>query len=80
MKFGEFVNKNVTPAYKNKAEVEMTEEFKNVIKSVENSTSSNSKFIFVTGSAGTGKSTLIKKIISIPNKRVIVTAPTGIAS
>lgn len=80
MKFGEFVNKNVTPAYKKKAEVEMTEEFKKVIQSVENSTPSNSKFIFVTGSAGTGKSTLIKKIISIPNKRVIVTAPTGIAS
>ena len=44
----------ITPAHKNKAEVELTEEFKNVIKSVENSTSSNSKFIFVTGSAGTG--------------------------
>ena len=80
MKFGEFVNKNVTPAYKKKAKVEMTEEFKNVIQSVENSTSVNPKFIFVTGSAGTGKSTLIKKIISIPKKRVIVTAPTGIAS
>ena len=31
MKFGEFVNKNVTPGYKKKSEVEMTEEFKNII-------------------------------------------------
>ncbi len=36
--------------------------------------------IFLTGKAGTGKTTLLKKIISQTHKKTLVTAPTGIAA
>jgi GTPase SAR1 family protein len=38
------------------------------------------KNIFLTGKAGTGKTTLLKKIIETTYKRTIVAAPTGIAA
>ena len=36
--------------------------------------------VFLTGKAGTGKTTLLKKIISTTHKNVVVVAPTGIAA
>ncbi|MFZ1703080.1 MAG: tRNA (adenosine(37)-N6)-threonylcarbamoyltransferase complex ATPase subunit type 1 TsaE, partial [Saprospiraceae bacterium] len=36
--------------------------------------------IFVTGKAGTGKTTLLKKIIETTHKNAAVVAPTGIAA
>ncbi len=36
--------------------------------------------VFLTGKAGTGKTTLLKKIIETTHKNAIVTAPTGIAA
>jgi len=36
--------------------------------------------VFLTGKAGTGKTTLLKKIIKTTLKKTAVTAPTGIAA
>ena len=36
--------------------------------------------IFLTGKAGTGKTTLLKEIIRTTHKNVVVVAPTGIAA
>lgn len=57
----------------------------NLIKSTpaeiaENFIRYTSKNIFLTGKAGTGKTTLLKKIISSTYKKTIVAAPTGIAA
>ncbi|HRP39064.1 MAG TPA: helix-turn-helix domain-containing protein [Chitinophagales bacterium] len=57
----------------------------NLIKSspaeiAENFIRYTSKNIFLTGKAGTGKTTLLKKIISSTYKKTIVAAPTGIAA
>lgn len=39
-----------------------------------------SQSFFLTGKAGTGKTTLLKKIISTSNKNTVVVAPTGVAA
>lgn len=36
--------------------------------------------VFLTGKAGTGKTTLLKKIISSTYKNAVIVAPTGIAA
>ncbi|MGB1315014.1 MAG: AAA family ATPase, partial [Chitinophagales bacterium] len=36
--------------------------------------------IFLTGKAGTGKTTFLRKIKAESNKRMIVVAPTGVAA
>ena len=38
------------------------------------------KSVFLTGKAGTGKTTLLKEIIATSHKNTIVVAPTGIAA
>jgi len=38
------------------------------------------KNVFLTGKAGTGKTTLLKKILSTTHKNTVVVAPTGIAA
>ena len=38
------------------------------------------KSIFLTGKAGTGKTTLLKEILKVTHKNTIVVAPTGIAA
>lgn len=40
----------------------------------------STKNVFLTGKAGTGKTTLLKKIIATTHKKTLVTAPTGIAA
>lgn len=56
--------------------IELNNEFRKALKLLEN-TSSN---IFVTGKAGTGKSTLLEYFRSITMKRIAVLAPTGVAA
>ena len=38
------------------------------------------KSVFLTGKAGTGKTTFLKKVVEESKKRVVVVAPTGIAA
>jgi ATP-dependent DNA helicase PIF1 len=54
----------------------ITEEFKNIADTVEN-TSDN---IYVTGKAGTGKSTLLRYITERTKKKHVILAPTGVAA
>ncbi|RYF21999.1 MAG: hypothetical protein EOO42_09580 [Flavobacteriales bacterium] len=38
------------------------------------------KHIFLTGKAGTGKTTFLKNVISLTHKKAVIVAPTGIAA
>lgn len=55
---------------------EITDEFKEILN-ILNNTSDN---IFITGKAGTGKSTLLKYFIKNIKKNKVILAPTGIAA
>jgi len=54
----------------------LTKEFRSVLSLFENS---NNNF-FLTGNAGTGKTTLLKQFRQQTNKKVVLLAPTGIAA
>lgn len=54
----------------------MTQEFKNILEKLEK-TSTNA---FITGRAGTGKSTLLKFFRTSTDKNIAVLAPTGVAA
>lgn len=56
--------------------IEINAEFKNALETLENT----SKHIFVTGKAGTGKSTLLKHFCRNTSKKIAVLAPTGVAA
>ena len=56
--------------------IEITEEFNQALNLLEN-TSSN---LFITGKAGTGKSTLLEFFRNNTSKNVVVLAPTGVAA
>ncbi|MGJ8455189.1 AAA family ATPase [Pseudothermotoga sp. U03pept] len=56
--------------------IELNEEFLNALKLMEDS----NKNIFITGRAGTGKSTLLKYFREKTKKRIVVLAPTGVAA
>ena len=56
--------------------IDITKEFQEIINSVNNTTES----IFITGKAGTGKSTLIKYLAKNTSKNMIVLAPTAVAA
>lgn len=66
----------VQPALDPLANVEITPEYKKVIALI----NSGYPLIFVTGKAGTGKSTLIHYIRSVSTKNIVVVAPTGVAA
>lgn len=51
-----------------------------IAKSASQLMEETSEFVFVTGPAGTGKSTLLQKFRSETRKRVAVVAPTGVAA
>ena len=53
----------------------LTDEFKTALEHLE-----SGKHIFLTGKAGTGKSTLIKYFMDRTERNVVVAAPTGIAA
>lgn len=61
---------------KNKEELIQTEEFKEIIEIL----NKTNKSVFITGKAGTGKSSLLKHFIKNTNKKHVVLAPTGIAA
>lgn len=56
--------------------IKITKEFKDAFSAIENT----SDHIFLTGRAGTGKSTLLKYLRSKTNKKHVVLAPTGVAA
>lgn len=59
-----------------KPEIEITPEIQNILDKFENSKDN----IFLTGKAGTGKSTLLKYFRATTNRNYAVIAPTGIAA
>jgi len=56
--------------------IELNDEFKQALELMENS----SKSVFVTGRAGTGKSTLLTHFCETTRKKVVILAPTGVAA
>ena len=56
--------------------IELNEEFKQALELMENS----GKSVFITGRAGTGKSTLLTHFCKTTRKKVVVLAPTGVAA
>ncbi|HPO81982.1 MAG TPA: AAA family ATPase, partial [bacterium] len=56
--------------------IELNEQFKRALDLLENT----DKNVFITGKAGTGKSTLLNYFRSITKKKIVVLAPTGVAA
>ena len=56
--------------------IEINEKFKLALDTIENT----DKHIFITGKAGTGKSTLLEYFRSKSKKKIVVLAPTGVAA
>jgi ATP-dependent DNA helicase PIF1 len=54
----------------------LTEEFQRALHLMNNTNRS----VFVTGKAGTGKSTLIRHFLKTTRKKCVVVAPTGVAA
>mgnify|MGYP001574031932 CR=1 FL=1 len=59
-----------------KEKIELNDDFKRTLDLMENT----NKSFFVTGKAGTGKSTLLRYFVSHTKKNVVVVAPTGLAA
>ncbi|MBM4166891.1 MAG: AAA family ATPase [Ignavibacteria bacterium] len=57
-------------------DIELTEEFRSALDVMENT----NEHLFITGNAGTGKSTLLRYFRNTTKKNVAVVAPTGIAA
>ncbi len=56
--------------------IELNEQFKRALDLMENT----NKNVFITGKAGTGKSTLLEYFRYITHKKIVVLAPTGVAA
>ncbi len=56
--------------------IEINQQFKKALHLMED----NTKNIFITGKAGTGKSTLLEYFRSVTEKNIVVLAPTGVAA
>lgn len=61
---------------KNQTKIDLNPEFEEALDLLENST----KNLFITGNAGTGKSTLLEYFKSTTEKKVAILAPTGVAA
>jgi len=59
-----------------KTSIELNEQFKKALQIMENS----SRSVFITGRAGTGKSTLLNYFRSLTRKKTVFLAPTGVAA
>ncbi len=57
-------------------DIELNPQFRKALELMENS----GKHIFITGKAGTGKSTLLEYFRSVTTKNIVVLAPTGVAA
>lgn len=57
-------------------QLELTDQFQKVLDTLENT----NKTVFITGKAGTGKSTLLKYFCETTKKDYVVLAPTGVAA
>jgi ATP-dependent exoDNAse (exonuclease V) alpha subunit len=57
-------------------QIEHTPEWDKALELME----SNAKYIYITGEAGTGKSTLLRYFVSKSQKSIVILAPTGIAA
>lgn len=57
-------------------EIEVTEQFQQAIDLIEK----ENQNVFVTGRAGTGKSTLLRYLRTITDKKIVVLAPTGVSA
>ena len=55
--------------------IEMNDDFAHALHCLESGRS-----VFITGKAGTGKSTLLRHFLEVTTRRVAVTAPTGVAA
>jgi len=67
---------NKEPVSQSKPKFILTEEFEEILRILKNTSDS----IFITGKAGTGKSSLLKHFIKKTNKKYVILAPTGIAA
>ena len=56
--------------------IELTDEFRNALRLMEDTDS----HLFITGNAGTGKSTLLELFREETSKEIAIVAPTGIAA
>lgn len=56
--------------------IELNPEFRKALELMENT----NKNVFITGKAGTGKSTLLEYFRSVTRKKIVVIAPTGVAA
>lgn len=74
--FDDAIPKVQSPKKEDLRWVEQTDEFKNILSRINNS---NDNF-FITGKAGTGKSTLLKCLYNTTNKICVLLAPTGRAA
>lgn len=59
-----------------KSQLILTDEFKEILDLLKSTNDS----VFITGKAGTGKSSLLRQFIKSSNKKLIILAPTGIAA
>lgn len=59
-----------------KPKLQLTEEFKEILHILNDT----GKSVFITGKAGTGKSTLLQMFIKGTSKKIVVLAPTGVAA
>jgi len=57
-------------------QIEVTEQFRQAIDLIER----ENRNVFVTGRAGTGKSTLLRHLRDITNRKTVVLAPTGVSA
>ena len=57
-------------------DIEQTEEFKRALTLME----AADEHVFITGRAGTGKSTLLRHYMATTKRRAVVLAPTGLAA
>jgi ATP-dependent DNA helicase PIF1 len=58
-----------------KSGLDLTQEFQHALSRLE-----QGDHLFLTGKAGTGKSTLVRQFLATTNRNVVVVAPTGIAA
>ena len=62
-------------SYVGAVEIVLTDEFRHALALL-----AEGKHLFLTGKAGTGKSTLIRRFMAETDRNVVVVAPTGIAA